>query len=694
MMKNYLIIIIFSVLLASLAGPDARAGEPTRNNNSLISRDLLFGNPDRITTRISPDGSSISFLAPKDGVLNIWVGPANASEKAKPVTNDTYRGIRSYLWSYNSRHILYVQDANGDENWRIYSVNLSSGKILDLTPFKGVRAELRAVSINHPHEAIIAMNQRDPQYFDLYRLNFETGNMTLILKNKEFSDFVIDNDFQIRMASRMTEDGGIQFFTPSNITQSNETPSNITPDENISWEPLMKVEMEDALTTGFSGFNKSNAVSYLIDSRGRNTAALYAYDMVTKKRVLLAEDPRSDLYSIMIHPLEKTLQAVLFFYDRVTWKVLDPAIEPDIDFLKKVEDGDMSVVSRSLDDRIWVVVFIKDNGPARYYRYDRAEKNATFLFTDREKLEGLVLAKMVPALIKSRDGLDLVCYYTLPPESDKEGDGLPEGPLPMVLYVHGGPWSRDYWGFDSIHQWLANRGYAVLSVNFRGSTGLGKSFINAGNLEWGRKMHDDLFDAVNWSVQQRIADPQKIAIMGGSYGGYAALAGLTFSPQIFACAVDIVGPSNLITLLETIPPYWKPEIEQFTKRVGDFRTEPGRKLLVERSPLSYVQRIERPLLIGQGANDPRVKQNESDQIVKAMQAKRLPVTYVLYGDEGHGFARPENRLSFYAIAEAFLSAHLGGSFQPIGKDFAGANLTVPAGAGEVPGLEEALEKRA
>jgi dipeptidyl aminopeptidase/acylaminoacyl peptidase len=286
----------------------------------------------------------------------------------------------------------------------------------------------------------------------------------------------------------------------------------------------------------------------------------------------------------------------------------------------------------------------------------------------------------------------MVCYYTLPGQSDENGDGLPEEPLPLVLYVHGGPWARDYWGLNSVHQWLANRGYAVLSVNFRGSTGLGKNFVNAGNLQWGRKMHDDLIDAVNWSVQQKIADPDRIAIMGGSYGGYAALAGLTLTPKTFACAVDIVGPSNLITLLETIPPYWQPEVEQFYKRVGDLRTEEGRKLLEERSPLSYVDRIERPLLIGQGANDPRVKQNESDQIVKAMQAKGLPVTYVLYGDEGHGFARPENRLSFYAIAEAFLAEHLGGSFQPIGQDFVGANLTVPAGAGEVPGLSQALSE--
>ena len=408
----------------------------------------------------------------------------------------------------------------------------------------------------------------------------------------------------------------------------------------------------------------------------------------------MAEDPKSDLTGMMIHPTEKNVQAVAFYYDRIHWKILDPSIEPDMDLLHSVEEGDMTVVSRSLDDKVWIVVFTRDNGPSHYYYYDHDKRRASFLFTDRELLAGLPLAKMIPAVIKSRDGLDLVSYYTLPLQSDENGDGRPDKPLPMVLYVHGGPWARDYWGLDSIHQWLANRGYVVLSVNFRGSTGLGKNFINAGNLEWGKKMHDDLIDAVNWSVQQKIADPKKIAIMGGSYGGYATLAGLTFTPKTFACAVDIVGPSNLITLLETIPPYWKPEIEQFTKRVGDFRTEPGRKLLQERSPLNSVTRIERPLLIGQGANDPRVKQNESDQIVKAMQAKGLPVTYVLYGDEGHGFARPENRLSFYAIAEAFLAEHLGGSFQPIGQDFTGSNLTVPAGAGEVPGLAQALEGKA
>jgi dipeptidyl aminopeptidase/acylaminoacyl peptidase len=394
----------------------------------------------------------------------------------------------------------------------------------------------------------------------------------------------------------------------------------------------------------------------------------------------------------MLHPTEKYVQAVAFNYERLHWKVLDPSVAADFDILRRQEDGDMTVVSRTQDDGTWIVVYSLDDGPLRYYFYDRSQRMATFLFTDKENLKNKPLAKMHPVVIKARDGLDLVSYYTLPKGSDS-GDGRPDRSLPMVLYVHGGPWGRDYWGFDPIHQWLANRGYAVLSVNFRGSTGFGKNFINAGNMEWGRRMHDDLVDAVKWAVSSGIADPAKIAIMGGSYGGYATLAGLTLTPQLFACGVDIVGPSNLITLLETIPPYWKPAIEQFTTRVGDFRTEEGRALLRERSPLTYADRIVRPLLIGQGANDPRVKQNESDQIVKAMQEKGLPVTYVLYPDEGHGFARPENRLSFYAVAEAFLAEHLGGGFEPIGQDFRGASLCVPEGAREVPGLAEALESK-
>ena len=678
MTKNFLIFIILAILLVSGGAGLRKERECSKKNRVLISRDVLFGNPDRVTARISPDGSKLSFLAPENGVLNVFVGLANAPETARPVTDDTSRGIRSYTWGYTNEHIIYLQDRNGDENWRVYSVNLSSGKTLDLTPFEGVRAEIMALSPKHPEEAIIGLNKRDPEYHDLFRLNIETGDLTELMQNTNFSSFELDDEFNVRLAGRMNRDGGTDILRPAG---------------DGSWETFLKVDMEDVLSTGFFGFDKTRDIIYLVDSRGRNTAALYALNMLTGEKALLAEDSQSDFSGLMTHPMEKNVQAVAFCYDRIRWAILDTAIARDLDYLHGVEHGDMMVVSRSLDDTEWIVAFTVDKSPSRYYRYDRDVGKAVFLFTDRDKLDGQSLAEMVPAIIKSRDELDLVSYYTLPPGSDEDGDGYPDHPLPMVLYVHGGPWGRDYWGLDPIHQWLANRGYAVLSVNFRSSTGFGKNFVNAGNLEWGKKMHDDLIDAVNWSVQKGISRVEKIAIMGGSYGGYAALAGLTFTPKTFACGVDIVGPSNLITLLETIPPYWKPVIEQFTKRVGDFRTEAGRKLLQERSPLNYVDRIERPLLIGQGANDPRVKQNESDQIVKAMQAKNLPVTYVLYADEGHGFARPENRLSFYAIAEAFLAEHLGGGFEPIGQDLLGANLTVPAGVDSIPGLAEALRDR-
>jgi dipeptidyl aminopeptidase/acylaminoacyl peptidase len=643
-------------------------------NAPLISRALLFGNPDRITVRISPDGYMMSFLAPVNGVLNVWVGPAGQPERAKPVTNDTYRGIRSYSWAYSNEHILFLQDKNGDENWRIYSVNLSSGKTKDLTPFEGVQSQIQATSPKFPLECIIGMNRRDPEWHDLFRLNIETGNLTLIQENTRFSGFEVDDDFKIRLASNTTPDGGSEIFKLMNGT----------------WTSFFKIDMEDALSVGFVGYNKTNEIAYLVDSRGRDTSALYTLNLETEEKSLVAEDPKSDFGGAMTHPTGKNLQAVAFYYDTLQWMIMDPSITEDMEYLAQLESGEVRIVSRSLDDKIWIVVYTVDDGPARYYYYDRSKKQAKFLFTDREELEDKTLSKMIPVVIKSRDGLDLLSYYTLPPGSDANGDGLPDHPLPMVLNVHGGPWSRVYWGMDSMSQWLANRGYAVLSVNFRGSTGLGKNFTNAGNLEWGRKMQEDLIDAVNWSVEQGIADPKKVAIMGGSYGGYAVLAGLTMSPDVFACGVDIVGPSNLKTLLETVPPYWKPEIEMDFKRIGDYRTKDGEAFLMSRSPISFVDRIQRPLLIAHGSNDPRVKQNESEQIVTAMQNKSLPVTYVLYADEGHGFARPENRLSFYAIAEAFLAEYLGGRYEPIGRDFEGANFTVPSGVDGIPGLAEAI----
>jgi dipeptidyl aminopeptidase/acylaminoacyl peptidase len=461
--------------------------------------------------------------------------------------------------------------------------------------------------------------------------------------------------------------------------------------DSTKWKDFLEFGPEDAMTSGPAGFDKSGETLYFEDSRNRNTAGLFAIDLDSGHTKLIAEDPRTDVGGVLVHPTEKKIQAVSFTYARTEWKILDPAIADDIAYLKKFSDGDFIVTSRTQDDKQWTVAYILDNGPVKFYRYVRGKKpKMVFLFNNRDDLADYPLVKMHDRVIKSRDGLNLVCYLSLPPGSDPDNDGVPNHPVPMVLDVHGGPWARDSWGLNPYHQWLANRGYAVLSVNYRGSTGFGKEFINAANGQWSGEMHDDLLDAVKWAVDHKIAKEDKVAIMGGSYGGYATLVGMTYTPDVFACGVDIVGPSSLVTLLQNVPEYWMPFMPVMKVRVGDISTEEGRAKLLKRSPLTYVDKIKKPLLIGQGANDPRVKRKEADQIVKAMTDKSIPVTYVLYPDEGHGFHRPENNKSFNAVTEAFLAEQLGGRFEPVGNDFKGANITVPVGAEHVPGLAKAL----
>lgn len=640
----------------------------------LIPRKVLFGNPDRAGVQISRDGSMLSYLAPRDGVLNVWVAPVDDPEAARPITNDKGRGIRYAAWTHTPGRLIYIQDKDGDENWRIYRLDVETEEVVCLTPQEGVRAHVQAMNPERPNEIVVGLNDRDPRYHDLYILNLDTGERTLLVENDRFTSFILDRDFTPRYATQMRPDGGLDVYALA----------------GDQWMQVERVPMEDALTFGYIGFNRAGDTLYRIDSRGRDTAALIAKDTNTGEERVLFEDPQADVTQVMRHPYTLEVQAAASEYTRRKWSVFDPAVAEDLEYLGSLVDGELHVVSRTLDDSRWIVLYELDTGPYRYYLYDRKKKQAEFLFTNREALEGMPLAPMHPVVIEARDGLKLVSYLTLPPSADPDRTGRPKEPIPMVLFVHGGPWARDRWGYHSFHQHLANRGYAVLSVNYRGSTGFGKSFINAGNKEWGRKMHNDLIDAVNWAIAEGIADEDKVAIMGGSYGGYAALAGLTLTPDVFCAAVDLVGPSNLVTLLESIPPYWEPMVAQFTQRVGDHRTEEGRALLRERSPITYVDRIKKPLLIGQGANDPRVKQAESDQIVGAMQERGIPVTYLLYPDEGHGFARPENNLSFNAVAEAFLAEHLGGRCEPFATDFEGSSMQVKTGADQVPGLADAL----
>jgi dipeptidyl aminopeptidase/acylaminoacyl peptidase len=446
------------------------------------------------------------------------------------------------------------------------------------------------------------------------------------------------------------------------------------------------------MTTTPISMDKSGERLFMLDSRERDTAAITSVDLRSGDVELVFASDEADVNGILTHPTEKHIQVVNYTYDRSKHQVLDPGLEADFQYLQSVCDGELEITSQTDDQSHWMVAYATDNGPVKYFHYDRAKCSAKFLFSHRPELNELELSKMQALTIPSRDGLNLVSYLTLPAEHPipESGLGRPSQPLPMVLLVHGGPWHRDFWGYNPVHQLLANRGYAVLSVNFRGSTGLGKSFINAANMEWGGKMHDDLIDAVKWAVENQIAHPDKIAIMGGSYGGYATLVGLTMTPETFVCGIDIVGPSNLITLMENPPPYWMPIMPLMTTRVGDPSTEDGKEFLLSRSPLTHVDKIQKPLLIGQGANDPRVKQAESDQIVESMNEKNIPVTYVLYPEEGHGFDRPENDISFYAICEAFLAEHLGGRCEDIGTDFEGANFEVQSGADQVPGLSESL----
>ncbi len=660
---------------APASGVEVPAVKGTPNPN-LISRDVLFGNPEKTGAELSPDGEQLLYLAPVDGVLNVFVGSVDDVDAAKPVTQDEGRGIRSAWWSLTGNHILYIQDKGGDENWHLYRALPGGGEVEDLTPFAGVAAQMIGASDERPDVILVGMNDRDPAMHDVYEVEISTGKRKLLVENDQsFVGFVADSELAVRYALQPTPEGG---FLVKKKTKK-------------GWEDSDTISQEDALTTAPLNFDRKGQTFYMLDSRGRETAALVARNEKTGKTQLLAKDAKAGISSILVDGETLEPVAVRINYDKPRWEIIDEErVKADFDALRAVDPGEFAVVGQTKKDDKWMVVYYSDTGASKYYVYDREKKAATFLFTTNSKLEGLDLSPMHPRVIESRDGLELVSYLTLPHDSDPDADGRPDAPVPLVLLVHGGPWARDSWGYNPYHQWLANRGYAVLSVNFRGSTGFTKSFTNAGDKQWAGKMHDDLLDAVRWAVDEKITNEDSVAIMGGSYGGYSTLVGLTFTPETFACGVDIVGPSNLITLLETIPPYWKPMRATFSTRVGDPTTEEGRKLLQERSPLGRADAIVRPLLIGQGANDPRVKQAEADQIVDAMREKNIPVTYVLYPDEGHGFARPPNNKSFNAVTEAFLSGCLGGEYLPIGDDFEGSSIMVPVGAQYVPGLADAL----
>lgn len=638
-------------------------------NQDIIPRAVLFSDPDYTRVQLSHDGKQMSYLRPHLGVLNIWVGDPLNKESMHPITDKKDRGISDYFWAYDNKHIIYFDDEQGNENWRIYQVDVKTGKTTTLAAFNQVQARLIATSENYPNEILIGLNQRRKDLHDIYRLNIQTGKMDLVYENNDFARFVVDKKYNIKIGIKTRPEGGAVVYLL---------------DKKFDKHHLFAIDEADVLTTSPLYLDKTGDILYLSDSRNRNTSALRKINLKTLKEENIAEDKKADIDNVMIHPQERTLLGYSSTYEKTKWTYLDKALANDIEHLQKVDNGEIIITSQSLDDKQWIVAFMRDNASPVYYYYDRPTKKATFLFASRPKLKGLALSSMKPVIIETRDHQPMVSYLSLPVNA--------KTPVPLILLVHGGPNARDEWGYDSEHQWLTNRGYAVLAVNYRGSTGFGKAFTNAGNGEWGAKMHDDLIDAVEWAIKQGITTRDKVAIMGGSYGGYATLVGLTKTPDVFALGVDIVGPSNLETLMKSIPAYWKPFYASLKNKIGgDPETAEGRKFLEQRSPLTHAAKIKKPLLIGQGANDPRVKQAEAEQIVNKMQEKSIPVTYILYPDEGHGFQRPENRMSFNAIVEAFLAKYLGGRFEPIDGDFTNSTIQIKAGKEFLP--KNALEDK-
>ncbi len=615
--------------------------KPTPSQSSIIPRQLLFGNPEKASAKLSHDGTKLAYLAPDaQNVLNVWVRDLQKGGEDRQITTDHKRGIRQFLWQYDNEHILYIQDKDGDENWHLYQTNLTTQTTKDLTPYEGVKAEIVAADSHFPHDMLIQMNKRDPSLFDVYRLNLKTGQLDLDTENPGgVICWLADHQLQVKVSQSYTADGSIL------IRVRNDTSSPWR--DLLTFDPTEIGEIEE--------FTADNQSLYVITSLNGNTSRLLKIDVATGERTLIAEDPHYDLSSTLLHPTTHALEAIGVERERQDWVIFDAQLKNDFDYLSQKFKGPFSLVSRDLANQNWIVISQSDQRPAHFYRYHRASKNLEFLFSTQPSLERYQLSSMQPITFQARDGMTLHGYLTLPV-------GVEPRHLPTILLVHGGPWARDSWGLNSSVQWLANRGYAVLQINFRGSTGYGKNHLNAGNREWANKMHQDLLDGKEWVIKQGYADPQKVAIFGGSYGGYATLVGLTFTPEEFCCGVDIVGPSNLITLLQTLPSYWIPLKASMDLRIGKLETD--QEFLKSRSPLFKADQIKKPLLIAQGANDPRVKQSESDQIVNAMRENKLSVEYLLFTDEGHGFARPENRLKFYAAAEAFLAKYLGGRHEP------------------------------
>ncbi|MFQ6113234.1 MAG: prolyl oligopeptidase family serine peptidase [bacterium] len=646
-----------------------QSGEPESNLPPLIDRELFFGDPEFSYSQLSPDGKYITFLKPYKGVRNIYVKRVDEPfEAAKPITADE-RPVPGYFWSRDSRYVLYVQDKGGNENFHVYAVNPSAESeaesgvppALDLTPIEGIRAYIYAVPKNTPDEIIVGLNDRDAAYHDVYRLNLTTGERELLIENTErIASFTFDLQGNARLAVRQMEDAGTEILR----IDGNKFTQIYTCTYEETCYPYR--------------FHRDGKRFYMVTNKGEDVdlTRLVLFNPQTGEEEFVESDPEGqvDFGGAAFSEDTDELIATFYFGDRVRIYPKDEQTEKDLAVLReKLPEGELSLQSSSGDMRLHLVSISRDVDPGSVYLYDRETGEVELLYRSRPKLKSEHLASMKPLRYKARDGLEIPAYLTLP-------KGVEPKDLPTVILPHGGPWGRDRWGYDSYAQYLANRGYAVFQPNFRASAGYGKTFLNAGNKEWGTgAMQHDISDGVKYLTDEGIADPKRVGIFGGSYGGYATLAGLAFTPDLYAAGISYVGPSNLITLLNSIPPYWGPIKKMFFKRVGNPDDPVDRKRLMAQSPLFSADHIKAPLLVIQGANDPRVKKAESEQIVVALRDMGRDVEYLLADDEGHGFRAPENRLAVAAAMERFFAKHLGGRYQQeMSEEIAGklAALTV------------------
>jgi dipeptidyl aminopeptidase/acylaminoacyl peptidase len=617
----------------------------------IIDRELFFGDPEISGAQVSPDGEFIAFLKPFKGTRNIWVKRASEPfDRARAVTADTKRPVSTFSWSRDAKYILYAQDTGGDENFNIYAVRPSEAAApgsdvpaaRNLTAAKDVRAEIVHLPKSDPDAIYVAINERDKAWHDLFKVRISSGERTLLRTNTErIIGWQFDLADKLRLASRVNESGDTEIMRV----------------DDKGFSKVYTCNVFESCTP--SQFAKDGRRVYLQTNKGADLIRLTLMDVESGSEEVVESDPnnRVDLGGAMFSDATDELIATIYVDEKRRYQWKDKAFEADYKWLQqKLPGKEIQLASSTKDERVFVVSARSDTDPGTTYLFDRQAKTLTQQYRLRDKLPRASLSPMTPIRYASSDGLEIPAYLTLP-------KGYPTKALPLVVVPHGGPWARDIWGYNGLAQFLANRGYAVLQPNFRGSTGYGKKFLDAGNKEWGNKMQDDLTWGVKHLVAQGTIDPKRVGILGGSYGGYATLAGVAFTPDVYAAAVSIVGPSNLITLLEAIPPYWEAGRKLFAERMGDPTTAEGKAQLERQSPLNAASKIKTPLMVIQGANDPRVNRGESEQIVIALRDRGFPVEYILAPDEGHGFARPINNMASFAATEKFLAQHLKGRYQ-------------------------------